>query len=129
VLLLLLEPLPLGVAEPLTLPLPDTLPDGEVVLLLLPLGLVVVDDELELLSEERGVVAVPGDADGLVRSDGVVVTRSLSVRLHAVRAPPTSARAQRPESTLFIADAPPCGVLRPSPTWLQRPCPRRPTVA
>jgi uncharacterized protein len=96
----LLEPLPLGELELAP-------PEGEVVLELLLPGVVVVDDDepLEVVSDERGVVAVPGEADGLL--GGVVVTRSVSVLLQAVKAPPTSARAQRPESSLFIADAPP----------------------
>ena len=93
--------LPLGevVAEPLTLP--DALPlvdgdvaDGDVVV-------VSVDFDVELLD-------VPGEADG-VRS-GVLPTRSVSERLHATVIPPTSARAQRPDSNFFIADSPPCGV-------------------
>jgi hypothetical protein len=105
VLLLLLELLPLGdvagLLEPLGEVVDDASPDGAV---LEGAGLgVYVEVELEpvdvVVSDER----VPGEADGLVRS-GVVVTRSVSVRLHAVRAPPTSARAQSPESTLFIAD-------------------------
>jgi hypothetical protein len=110
VLLLLLELLPPGdvaeLLEPLGEVVVDASPEGAVLegALLEGAGLgVYVEVELEpvdvVVSDER----VPGEADGLVRS-GVVVTRSVSVRLHAVRAPPTSARAQSPESTLFIAD-------------------------
>ena len=96
VVLELLLPLPLGeVAEPA---LPDVLGllEGEV-------------DELEpdvVVSDGR--VDEPGEADGLL--GGVPPTRSLSVRLHASVMPPSSARAQRPDSNFFIADSPPCGV-------------------
>jgi hypothetical protein len=125
VLLLLLELLPPGdfseLLEPLGEVVVDASPEGAV---LEGAGLgVYVEVELEpvdvVVSDER----VPGEADGLVRS-GVVVTRSVSVRLHAVRAPPTSARAQSPESTLFIADGLLVG-LRPVGIRLQRPCPRQ----
>jgi hypothetical protein len=93
----------------------------------LPLGLVVVvvvdpepvaEGEVELpvepLTEPEPVVVVllpgvvvvvvlllPGDAEGGVRS-GVLPTRSVSVRLHATVEPASSARAQRPDSILFI---------------------------
>jgi len=90
--------LPLGeVAEPV---LPDVLGLGE-----------VADVEPEL--DE------PGEADGLL--DGVPPTRSLSVRLHATVMPPSSARAQRPDSIFFIADSPPLwGVFRPGPLGCNR---------
>lgn len=91
------------------------LPDG-VVLLPAPLGLVLVDPEPvalpdgvvvvaepEPLVELPGVVVVPGDADGVVRS-GVLPTRSVSVRLQATLTPASNARAQRPDSILFISE-------------------------
>jgi hypothetical protein len=106
----LLLPLPLGeVAEPA---LPDVLGllEGEV-------------DELEpdVVSDER--VDEPGEADGLL--GGVPPTRSLSVRLHASVMPPSSARAQRPDSNFFIADSPPCvGCVSTRALGLQPICPR-----
>jgi hypothetical protein len=88
-------------------------------LLLDPLGLVAdVEpdgdvDELPVDPEPvvlllPGVVVLPGEAEGV--EPGVLPTRSDSVRLQAAVAPARSARAQRPESNLFISGAPPCGV-------------------
>jgi hypothetical protein len=70
----------------------DPLTEPEPVVLLLP-GVVVVV-----------VLLLPGDAEGGVRS-GVLPTRSVSVRLHATVEPASSARAQRPDSILFITSS------------------------
>jgi hypothetical protein len=87
-------------------PEPVALPDGDVAgVLLLPDGDVVV---VVLLLP--GVVVVPGDADGGAVRSGVLPTRSVSVRLQATVVPARSATAQRPDSILFISDAPSCGV-------------------
>jgi hypothetical protein len=90
--------------DPLTEPEP-------VVVVLLP-GVVVV------------VVLVPGEAAGGVVRSGVLPTRSVSVRLQATVAPASSARAQKPDSILFISDAPPCGVFDQG-GGVQRTCPQR----
>jgi hypothetical protein len=87
----------------------------------LPLGLVVVElelpdgdvvDELPLLVEPlvepEPLVLLPGDAEGVL--PGVPPTRSVSLRLHAAVVPASKARAQSPDSNLFISAAPPCGV-------------------
>jgi len=90
------------------------------VLLELPLGVVVVelplDDgavvldgdvvlEGDVLLELDDRVEEPGDADGA----------PVSLRLQASVIPPTSARAQRPDSIFFIADVPPfVGCVRPA---------------
>ena len=99
------------------------------VLLALPLGVVVVelplDDgavvldgdvvlEGDVLLELDDRVEEPGDADGA----------PVSLRLQASVIPPTSARAQRPDSIFFIADVPPfCGVCSTRHAGLQRLCP------
>jgi hypothetical protein len=99
------DALPLGLVVELDAA-PEPVADGEVALLPVvpptepePVVVVVV-----LLP---GVVAVPGDADGGVVRSGVLPTRSVSVRLHAMLAPASSASAQKPDSIFFIADAPP----------------------
>lgn|SRR5262249_55977104 len=82
--------------------------------LLLPLGEVDevppdggVDGDLVVSVEDADPLdVVPGDADGLVLS-GELPTRSDSVRLHAIVMPPSSARAQRPDSNFFMTDDPP----------------------
>ena len=90
-------------------PEPVALPDGDVVDELLPVVPLIEPEPLvELLP---GVVVVPGDADGGVLRSGVLPTRSESVRLQAAPTPTSNARAQRPDSILFISDAPPCGVV------------------
>jgi hypothetical protein len=91
--------LPLGVVVVVVVD-PEPVAEGEVELPVDPLTepepVVVV-----LLPGVVVVVLLPGDAEGGVRS-GVLPTRSVSVRLHATVEPASSARAQRPDSILFI---------------------------
>jgi hypothetical protein len=87
VVVVVVDPEPVAEGE-VELPV-DPLTEPEPVVLLLP-GVVVVV-----------VLLLPGDAEGGVRS-GVLPTRSVSVRLHATVEPASSARAQRPDSILFI---------------------------
>lgn len=97
VVVVVVDPEPVAEGEVELLPVDPLTEPEPVVVLLLP-GVVVV------------VVLLPGDAEGVVRS-GVLPTRSVSVRLQATVVPASSARAQRPDSILFISNAPPCGVL------------------
>jgi hypothetical protein len=92
---------------------PEPVADGEVALL--PDGVLTEPEPVVVVVVLLlpGVVAVPGDADGGVVRSGVLPTRSVSVRLQATLVPASSARAQKPESIFFIADAPPCGVEPP----------------
>jgi hypothetical protein len=105
------EPLGLVVEEPEPVALPDGVDDEPVVPVAEPEPLVLLP----------GVVVLPGEADGVLRS-GVLPTRSDSVRLQAAVVPTSNARAQRPDSILFIVDCPPCGVFDQE-TGVQRTCP------
>jgi hypothetical protein len=102
--------------------------------LLLPDGLVSVELEDELEDPLGGVVVVDGGVDGVVavggEADGGIPpgrspTRSVRDSLQAVSSAAPSATAQKPVSTLFIAEPPLVGVARtPSKIATRMPLPR-----
>jgi hypothetical protein len=99
-------------------PEPVVLPEGDVVDE--PLPVVPVAEPEPLVEPLPGVVVVPGDAAGGVVRSGVLPTRSDSVWLQAAVTPASNARAQTPESILFIS--------RCSSLWGVRPG-RKPATA
>lgn len=113
--------LPLGFVVVVVVDDPEPVADGAVELL--PAGPLGEPEPVVVVLLLPGVVVVvllPGDAAGGVRS-GVLPTRSVSVRLQATVVPASSAKAQRPDSILFISDAPPLGFGLAG--GLQRTCP------